>query len=61
MIVEEGEEGAKRTLKVLKGILEGVWLLKVDWCRDSVTRGQLADEKEWEVAKVHSILDKSIR
>ncbi|KAG6471070.1 protein BREAST CANCER SUSCEPTIBILITY 1 homolog [Zingiber officinale] len=46
----------KRTLKVLKGIINGKWILKVDWVRDCIeSLKPIAEEKYEATIDVHGI------
>ncbi|XP_010537742.1 PREDICTED: protein BREAST CANCER SUSCEPTIBILITY 1 homolog [Tarenaya hassleriana] len=48
----------KRTLKVLKGILEGKWILSIDWVKACLKDMKYVNEEQYEIATdVHGIQD----
>ncbi|KAK9706992.1 hypothetical protein RND81_07G166000 [Saponaria officinalis] len=50
VIASTVENGAcKRTLKVLKGILEGKWILSIKWVRDCTKALKLVEETPYEI------------
>lgn len=48
---------ARRTLKVLRCLLRGCWLLSFDWVADSLAAGRLLEVEEYEiqVGQLHNI------
>lgn len=59
VIASTNENGAcKRTLKVLMGILEGKWILNVEWIKASMQAMEPVDEKRYEItADIHGVRD----
>ncbi|CAJ1962132.1 unnamed protein product [Sphenostylis stenocarpa] len=59
VIASTDENGAcRRTLKVLLGILEGKWILKVDWIKACTKELNPVDEERYEInVDIHGIRD----
>ncbi|KAF7842918.1 protein BREAST CANCER SUSCEPTIBILITY 1-like protein isoform X1 [Senna tora] len=59
VIASIDENGAcKRTLKVLQGILEGKWILNVEWIKASLKAKEPVDEEPYEITvDIHGIRD----
>ncbi|XP_028759187.1 protein BREAST CANCER SUSCEPTIBILITY 1 homolog isoform X1 [Neltuma alba] len=59
VIASTDENGAcKRTLKVLLGILEGKWILNVEWIKASMQAMEPVDEERYEInVDIHGIQD----
>ncbi|XP_022762205.1 LOW QUALITY PROTEIN: protein BREAST CANCER SUSCEPTIBILITY 1 homolog [Durio zibethinus] len=59
IIASIDENGAcKRTLKILMGILEGKWMLNVNWVKDCIKAMKPVDELRYEITiDVHGIRD----
>ncbi|XP_077253825.1 breast cancer susceptibility1 [Tasmannia lanceolata] len=57
VIASTDENGAcKRTLKFLKGILDGLWILKIDWIKDCLLAMEPVDEEQYEIrVDIHGI------
>ncbi|KAK2996344.1 hypothetical protein RJ639_026587 [Escallonia herrerae] len=59
VIASVDENGAcRRTLKVLMGILEGKWILNIEWVKDCLKAMETVDEKDYEIdVDIHGIRD----
>ncbi|KAM4112341.1 hypothetical protein ACJW30_05G133100 [Castanea mollissima] len=59
VIASTDENGAcKRTLKVLMGILEGKWILNMEWIKACIKVMQIVDEEPYEITvDIHGIKD----
>ncbi|OMO74993.1 hypothetical protein CCACVL1_16363 [Corchorus capsularis] len=59
IIASTDENGAcKRTLKILMGILEGKWILNINWVKACIKAMKPVDELEYEISMdVHGIRD----
>ncbi|KAI3455958.1 hypothetical protein Pfo_012621 [Paulownia fortunei] len=59
VIASTDENGAcKRTLKFLTGVLEGKWILSVQWIKACIGAGELVDEQHYEISiDIHGIRD----
>ncbi|KAG6407162.1 hypothetical protein SASPL_130146 [Salvia splendens] len=57
VIASTDENGAcRRTLKFLMGVLEGKWILSVQWIRACIEAGEIADEEQFEISvDIHGI------
>ncbi|KAG6404988.1 hypothetical protein SASPL_132567 [Salvia splendens] len=57
VIASSDENGAcRRTLKFLMGVLEGKWILSVQWIRACIEAGEIADEEQFEISvDIHGI------
>ncbi|KAI4372069.1 hypothetical protein MLD38_010351 [Melastoma candidum] len=47
---QDENRACKRTLKVLMGILEGKWILSIDWIQACIKAKAHVDEKQYEIA-----------
>ncbi|KAK2980540.1 hypothetical protein RJ640_015925 [Escallonia rubra] len=59
VIAAVDENGAcRRTLKVLMGILEGKWILNIEWVKGCLKAMEIVDEKDYEIdVDIHGIRD----
>ncbi|GFP81199.1 protein breast cancer susceptibility 1 homolog [Phtheirospermum japonicum] len=59
VIASTDENGAcRRTLKYLMGVLEGKWILSVEWIKACIGAGELVDEQLYEISiDIHGIRD----
>ncbi|KAK6150115.1 hypothetical protein DH2020_017640 [Rehmannia glutinosa] len=59
VIASTDENGAcRRTLKYLMGVLEGKWILSVQWIKACMGAGELVDEQHYEISfDIHGIRD----
>ncbi|KAK3039747.1 hypothetical protein RJ639_027404 [Escallonia herrerae] len=59
VIASVDENGAcRRTLKVLMGILEGKWILNIEWVKGCLKAMETVDEKDYEIdVDIHGIRD----
>ncbi|KAH6825657.1 hypothetical protein C2S53_017629 [Perilla frutescens var. hirtella] len=59
VIASTDENGAcRRTLKFLMGVLEGKWILSVQWIKACIEAGELVDEEQFEISvDIHGIRD----
>ncbi|KAL3833680.1 hypothetical protein ACJIZ3_008416 [Penstemon smallii] len=59
VIASTDENGAcRRTLKFLMGVLEGKWILSIQWFKACMEAGELVDEQPYEIAvDIHGIRD----
>ncbi|XP_051125585.1 protein BREAST CANCER SUSCEPTIBILITY 1 homolog [Andrographis paniculata] len=59
VIASTDENGAcRRTLKFLMGVLEGKWILNVQWIKACMAAGELVDEECFEISvDIHGIRD----
>ncbi|KAE7996126.1 hypothetical protein FH972_000874 [Carpinus fangiana] len=59
VIASTNENGAcRRTLKILMGILEGKWILNMEWIKACMRVMELVDEEPYEIAlDIHGIRD----
>ncbi|XP_059438503.1 protein BREAST CANCER SUSCEPTIBILITY 1 homolog isoform X2 [Corylus avellana] len=59
VIASTNENGAcRRTLKILMGILEGKWILNMEWIKACMKVMELVDEEPYEIAvDIHGIRD----
>ncbi|KAL8468583.1 hypothetical protein ACS0TY_031684 [Phlomoides rotata] len=59
VIASTDENGAcRRTLKFLMGILEGKWILSVQWIKACIEAGDLVDEQQYAISvDIHGIRD----
>ncbi|KAK9268132.1 hypothetical protein L1049_010572 [Liquidambar formosana] len=59
VIASTDENGAcRRTLKILMGILEGKWILSIDWIKACMKAMKPVDEEQYEISvDVHGIKD----
>ncbi|KAK6150097.1 hypothetical protein DH2020_017622 [Rehmannia glutinosa] len=59
VIASTDENGAcRRTLKYLMGVLEGKWVLSVQWIKACMGAGELVDEQHYEISiDIHGIRD----
>ncbi|KAL1555779.1 protein BREAST CANCER SUSCEPTIBILITY 1 [Salvia divinorum] len=57
VIASTDENGAcRRTLKFLMGVLEGKWILSVQWIKACIEAGGIADEEQFEISvDIHGI------
>ncbi|KAJ4824240.1 hypothetical protein Tsubulata_018061 [Turnera subulata] len=54
----DGNGSCRRTLKILMGILEGKWILNVEWVRACMKAKRLVPEEQYEItADIHGIRD----
>jgi BRCA1-associated RING domain protein 1 len=47
-VLFDGENTCARTLNYMKGILMGIWIVSLKWLEDSVEKGFLLEENEYE-------------
>ncbi|KZV24331.1 protein BREAST CANCER SUSCEPTIBILITY 1 [Dorcoceras hygrometricum] len=59
VIASTNENGAcKRTLKVLMGVLEGKWILSIEWIKACLNAKKFVEEQQYEITcDVHGIRD----
>ncbi|CAA0832292.1 Protein BREAST CANCER SUSCEPTIBILITY 1 homolog [Striga hermonthica] len=59
IIASTDENGAcRRTLKYLMGVLEGKWILSVEWIKACIETGEIVDETHYEISiDIHGIRD----
>ncbi|KAL6546337.1 hypothetical protein OROMI_022058 [Orobanche minor] len=59
VVTSTDENGAcRRTLKYLMGVLEGKWILSVEWIKACIAAGELVDEHLYEISiDIHGIRD----
>lgn len=44
------EKFCTRTLNYMKGILMGIWIVSIKWLEDSIEKGFLVEENEYEAS-----------
>jgi BRCA1-associated RING domain protein 1 len=50
---KDNDKACNRTINFMKGILMGIWIVSIEWLKESETKGYLLEENNFEAAGSH--------